>query len=63
MENVAALYPEVDPHEILRMGTIYGAVALGIDDLRGSIEVGKRAEFMVPNVQGSTSPFLSNLEL
>ncbi|MDB4794387.1 amidohydrolase family protein [Pirellulaceae bacterium] len=63
MENVAAMYPEVDPHEILRMGTIYGAVALGIDDLRGSIEVGKRAEFMVPNVQGSTSPFLSNLEL
>ncbi len=39
--------PEVPPDEILAMGTLCGARALGLDHLTGSIAVGKRADLVV----------------
>ena len=45
--HLAALtsgHPEVDPAQVLRAATIEGAAALGIDHLVGSLEVGKRAD-------------------
>ena len=35
--------------EVVRMATINGAIALGIDDKVGSIEVGKKADFIIIN--------------
>jgi cytosine/adenosine deaminase-related metal-dependent hydrolase len=40
-------------HEVLRMATIDGAKALGIDGEVGSLEVGKRADVAVVEIQGA----------
>jgi 5-methylthioadenosine/S-adenosylhomocysteine deaminase len=40
----------IKPHEVLKMATIGGAKALGLDSLCGSIEVGKRADLILVNV-------------
>jgi cytosine/adenosine deaminase-related metal-dependent hydrolase len=42
----AAIHPLVSSEELLRMATLHGAEALGIDDELGSLRVGKRAEFV-----------------
>jgi cytosine/adenosine deaminase-related metal-dependent hydrolase len=47
MRFVYRHHKNVDPSDILRMGTINGAQALGLDDETGTIEVGKRADFTV----------------
>ena len=46
-KNVANDPTVLPAHEIVRMATINGARALGIDHLVGSIEVGKRADVIV----------------
>ncbi|HJN10467.1 MAG: amidohydrolase family protein [Pirellulaceae bacterium] len=43
----ARTHPEVALDEILRMGTIAAAAALGMDDHRGSLTVGKHADFVI----------------
>src|SRR6185295_16990137 len=40
----------VKPYEVLRMATIGGAKALGLDSLCGSIEVGKRADLILVDI-------------
>jgi len=44
---VARRHPHVPPREIMHMATIAAATALGIDDRKGSLAVGKDADFVV----------------
>lgn len=48
LQHIALNFPEISPIEILKMGTINGAKALGLEKNLGSIEVGKRAAFFFP---------------
>jgi 5-methylthioadenosine/S-adenosylhomocysteine deaminase len=45
----------IKPYDVLRMATIGGARALGLDSLCGSIEVGKRADLILVNVDTAHS--------
>ena len=47
MRHVAAKHPGVSPEQVLHMGTLMGAEALGIDADVGSITIGKRADLVV----------------
>ena len=50
MQKVKYLNRSICPaEEIVRMATINGAIALNIDDEVGSIEVGKKADFIIIN--------------
>ena len=40
-------YPQLDGETILRMGTIHGASALGLESSLGAIEVGRKAKFCI----------------
>lgn len=46
MRHVARTHPEVDRHDILRMGTLAGAEALGRADALGSLSPGKPANLV-----------------
>ena len=46
MRHAAAMHPEIEPHDILRMGTLAGAEALGRADEVGSITPGKLANLV-----------------
>ena len=46
MRHVARAHPEIDPNEVLRMGTLAGAEALGSADEAGSITPGKLANLV-----------------
>ena len=46
MRHVARAHPAIDPHEVLRMGTLAGAEALGRDADVGSITPGKLANLI-----------------
>ena len=43
----------IKPYDVLRMATIGGAKALGLDSLCGSIEVGKRADLILVNIDAA----------
>lgn len=45
----------IKPHDVLRMATIGGARALGLDSLCGSIEVGKRADLILVDIDTAHS--------
>ena len=47
-------FPELDPADILAMGTINGAIALGVQTLTGSLEKGKLAEFLYLDCSANT---------
>ncbi|MCG8405775.1 MAG: amidohydrolase family protein [Phycisphaerales bacterium] len=57
-------HPDVPPEVILEMGTLRGAVGLGLDDIVGSLKLGKRADFVkVPvNPNGDKDPVLNLLD-
>ncbi len=44
MQAVAREFPELDPSEILRMGTLCGARALGLESRMGTLTPGKNAQ-------------------
>lgn len=46
MAYIEASFPKIDTHEILKMGTIHGAAALGMDKIVGSMESGKEAHLI-----------------
>jgi cytosine/adenosine deaminase-related metal-dependent hydrolase len=48
-------FPNIDPEIILTLGTLSGARALGLDSDIGSLEVGKRAEFAIVNLEHDSS--------
>jgi cytosine/adenosine deaminase-related metal-dependent hydrolase len=54
MRHVAAHHPDVDPATVLRLGTLGGATALGLDDRLGTIELGKTANFTIVAVGDDT---------
>ena len=43
----------IKPYDVLRMATIGGAKALGLDSLCGTIEVGKRADLILVNIDAA----------
>jgi cytosine/adenosine deaminase-related metal-dependent hydrolase len=47
MRHVARLHPSIDPHDVLRMGTLAGAEALGCASDVGSLTPGKLANLVV----------------
>ncbi len=55
----AVRHPDVAPEEILRMATIHGAYALGLDQELGSLRVGKQAKFLTVKLPsgGSMQPY------
>jgi cytosine/adenosine deaminase-related metal-dependent hydrolase len=58
MRHVARLYPQVHPQDVLRMGTLAGAQALGRDHEVGSITPGMLANLLavpVPEDAGATA--------
>ncbi|HEY3394522.1 MAG TPA: amidohydrolase family protein [Lacipirellulaceae bacterium] len=58
MRHVARLHPQLDPHDILRMGTLAGALALGRENEVGRIAPGTLANLVaipVPEVAGATA--------
>ncbi len=52
MATVARFFPRIPPEEIIKMGTIYGARALGLERDWGSLEQGKRATFLSLRIDG-----------
>ncbi len=61
MQLVWQRYPQLAPHEILRLGTHAGAEALGVDHDYGSLLPGRRAELLVVPLEHPTSDWQEQL--
>jgi cytosine/adenosine deaminase-related metal-dependent hydrolase len=58
MRAVAIRHPAVPPDTIVRMGTIHGALALGVDTDLGALEPGKQARLaIVPLAERTADPY------
>ena len=55
MRHVAEHHPEVRPSTVLELGTLGGARALGIENLAGSLQVGKRADLAILSLADSSA--------
>ncbi|MCW5213555.1 amidohydrolase family protein, partial [Desulfobulbus sp. TB] len=63
MRLLAEEHPAVAPADILRMATLGGAEALGLDGRVGSLEVGKTAAFQAVDLAGSMRNISSSADL
>jgi cytosine/adenosine deaminase-related metal-dependent hydrolase len=54
---LANRYPELSPHEILPLGTLGGAMALGLEQQIGSLTVGKRANLAAIALPAKDDPY------
>jgi cytosine/adenosine deaminase-related metal-dependent hydrolase len=58
LRHIARHHPGIAPEEILKMGTLYGAEALGLADELGSLAPGKKAAFaIVPLPEAKAEPY------
>jgi aminodeoxyfutalosine deaminase len=58
LRHIARHHRSVAPEEILKMGTLYGAEALGLEDQLGSLAPGKKAAFaLVPLPEAGNDPY------
>jgi cytosine/adenosine deaminase-related metal-dependent hydrolase len=62
LRHIARQFPSISPLEILRMGTLSGSEALGIEDSCGSIAPGKSAALAVVPVSAGAAPLETLLE-
>jgi imidazolonepropionase-like amidohydrolase len=60
MRHVARFHPQLDPRDILRMGTLAGAQALGRADEVGSITPGKLANLIAVPIPDDAAVVPSN---
>ena len=56
MKIVARDYKDVSPESLLKMATIHGARALGLEDKVGSLEVGKEADLIALAADATSRP-------
>lgn len=63
MRLLAKEHPAVEPADILRMATLGGAEALGLDKQLGSLEAGKAAALLAVNLAGSKQNISSLADL
>lgn len=60
LQHIAMTHPAVSPEEILKMGTLYGAEALGIDQRLGTLTPGKAARLAIaPLLSEQAGPYES----
>ena len=52
-------YPDVPGETLLKMATVNGAIALGFDDVCGTLESGKSADFVVLQCEATGDPYES----
>ena len=52
-------YPDVPGETLLKMATVNGAIALGFDDVCGTLESGKSADFVVLKCEAAGDPYES----
>ena len=56
LQELHRSYPDVPGETLLKMGTFNGAKALGFDDVCGTLEVGKSADFVVLPCDSTDDP-------
>ena len=61
MAALSRLHPRLAPAAVLRMATLNGATALGLDDRLGSIETGKLARLVVVPLEANDEEPLRTL--
>ncbi len=57
LEEIRARFAQLSPESILKMGTINGAIALGIKDRLGTLEQGKTGRFCFARISNAADPY------